>query len=57
LVFKLDEALKLKNKKLIILKESYTSLCDSLALEEVKYHETYKGKRLKRVCLVHPQIN
>jgi putative transposase len=48
LVFKLDEALKLRNKKIIILKESYTSICDSLALEEVKYHETYKGKRLKR---------
>jgi len=48
LLFKLDEALKIRNKKLIILKESYTSICDSLALEEVNFHETYKGKRLKR---------
>ena len=48
LLFKLDEALKIRNKKLIILKESYTSICDSLALEEVNIHETYKGKRIKR---------
>jgi IS605 OrfB family transposase len=48
LITKLDEALKIRNKKLIILKESYTSKCDSLALEEVNYHETYKGNRLKR---------
>ena len=48
LLFKLDEALKLRNKKLIILKESYTSKCDALALEEVNFHETYKGNRLKR---------
>lgn len=48
LLFKLDEALKIRNKKLIILKESYTSKCDALALEEVNFHETYKGKRLKR---------
>ena len=47
-IFKLDEALKLINKKLLILKESYTSICDSLALEEINYHESYLGDRTKR---------
>ena len=32
----------------IILKETYTSKCDALALEKINYHEIYKGKRLKR---------
>jgi IS605 OrfB family transposase len=45
---KLDDALKIRNKKLLIVKESYTSICDSLALEEINYHETYKGIRTKR---------
>lgn len=30
------------------IEESYTSKCDSLALEEVKKQESYKGKRIKR---------
>ena len=34
--------------KLIITEESYTSKCDSLALEEIKKHEMYLGKRIKR---------
>lgn len=34
--------------KLIITEESYTSKCDSLTLEEIKKHETYLGKRIKR---------
>ncbi len=44
----------LKNKmmqygiKVIINEESYTSKCDSLALEEVCKHNTYLGKRIKR---------
>lgn len=29
-------------------KESYTSKCDSLALEEIKKHNSYLGKRVKR---------
>lgn len=29
-------------------KESYTSKCDSLALEEIKKHDSYLGKRVKR---------
>ena len=33
---------------LIINEESYTSKCDSLALEEIKKHEAYLGKRIKR---------
>jgi hypothetical protein len=48
LIYKLDEALKMRNKRLLILKESYTSKCDALALEEVNYHDTYKGKRVNR---------
>ena len=33
---------------LIIHEESYTSKCDALALEDVKPHDTYLGKRVKR---------
>ena len=33
---------------LIIHEESHTSKCDALALEDVKQHETYLGKRVKR---------
>ena len=33
---------------LIIHEESYTSKCDALAREEIKKHETYLGKRVKR---------
>ena len=32
----------------IEMNESYTSKCDSLALEEIKKHEFYIGKRIKR---------
>jgi len=48
LIDKLSLALKLKNKKLLIVKESYTSKCDSLALEEINYHNQYMGERIKR---------
>jgi putative transposase len=48
LIYKLYEALKMRNKRLLILKESYTSKCDALALEEVNYHDKYKGARIKR---------
>ena len=34
--------------KLVQQEESYTSKCDSLAFEEVKYHTKYKGSRIKR---------
>ncbi len=34
--------------KLIITEESYTSKCDSLAMEQVGKHKTYAGKRVKR---------
>lgn len=34
--------------KMIITEESYTSKCDSLALESIEKHETYKGRRVKR---------
>ncbi len=34
--------------RVVINEESYTSKCDSLVKEEICYHETYKGKRVKR---------
>ena len=45
---KLDEKLKCINKKMILVKESYTSKCDALGLEEIGYHEHYLGNRKKR---------
>lgn len=34
--------------RVIMVNEGYTSKCSSLDLEEIKKHETYKGKRIKR---------
>ena len=34
--------------KLVVHEESYSSKCDSLVSEEVKKHESYSGKRIKR---------
>jgi putative transposase len=48
IIERLDEKLKNINKKLLIIKESYTSICDALALEDIKYHEKYLVKRTKR---------
>ena len=48
LIKKLDFALKMRNKKLLLVKESYTSKCDALALEEIKFHENYEGERILR---------
>ena len=31
-----------------IVEESYTSKCDHLVLEEMKHHDKYAGKRIKR---------
>jgi len=42
---------KLKNKfgnNLIVINESFTSLTDSLAKEEICWHENYLGKRIRR---------
>jgi putative transposase len=39
---------KMEGINIIIQEESYTSKCSFLDLEEVKKHETYKGKRIKR---------
>ena len=57
---KLDEKLKSINKKMIIVKESYTSKCDALALEPIGYHEHYLGNRKKRglfASSIHKLIN
>lgn len=39
---------ELRGIQVITNEESYTSKCSFLDLEEVKKHETYKGKRIKR---------
>lgn len=44
----LSYKLKLKGIKLITNEESYTSKCSSLDKEDIKYHENYLGKRIKR---------
>ena len=50
--YKLLKMLEYKCKmigiNLVTQEESYTSKCDSLAFEEVKHHEKYKGNRVKR---------
>ena len=50
--YKLLKILEYKCKmigiNLVTQEESYTSKCDSLAFEEVKRHDTYKGSRIKR---------
>jgi IS605 OrfB family transposase len=48
LLNKLKDLLEPLNIKLTIREESYTSKCDALSLEEVKKHDTYMGKRIKR---------
>ena len=48
LLSKLRDKLEKNNQILEITEESYTSKCDALALEEIKFHETYLGKRTKR---------
>lgn len=45
---KLELALKVKNIKLTITEESYTSICDALSLEEIGKHDNYMGKRVLR---------
>ena len=50
--YKLLKMLEYKCKmigiNLVTQEESYTSKCDSLAFEEVKCHDEYKGSRIKR---------
>ena len=50
--YKLLKMLEYKCKmigiNLVTQEESYTSKCDALAFEEVKYHTNYKGSRIKR---------
>ena len=50
--YKLLKMLEYKCKmigiNLVTQEESYTSKCDSLAFEEVKCHDNYKGSRIKR---------
>lgn len=45
---KLNDKLLHRNKKLLLVKESYTSKCDALALETIGFHEKYLGNRHKR---------
>jgi len=48
LLNKLTDNLPQYGIKVVINEESYTSKCDALGLEEVKKHNTYFGKRIKR---------
>ena len=48
LLTKLQNKMEVNGQKLEIIEESYTSKCDGLALEEIKKHESYLGKRIKR---------
>lgn len=48
LLQKLRQKLEENNQELIEVNESYTSKCDSLALESIEKHEKYLGKRVKR---------
>ena len=43
-----DKAEEYEELNVIIVEESYTSKCDHLALEEMKHHESYLGKRTRR---------
>jgi putative transposase len=61
---KLELALKVKNVKLTITEESYTSKCDALSLEPIKKHNKYMGKRVmrglfssKQCLLVNADVN
>lgn len=44
----LEYKCKMIGINLVTQEESYTSKCDSLAFEEVKCHDKYKGSRIKR---------
>jgi putative transposase len=39
---------KFQGTNVIRIGEAYTSKCDSLSLEEIRRHDTYNGKRIKR---------
>ncbi len=45
---KLKYKCQLEGIRYIEVTEEYTSKCDSLVLEEICKHDTYKGKRIKR---------
>lgn len=48
LITMIEYKLKLHGINCIVHEESYTSKCDHLAFEEMKHHEKYSGKRIKR---------
>lgn len=48
LINKINYKAKLVGIKVVETEESYTSKCDALALEPIKKHTTYLGKRVKR---------
>jgi putative transposase len=39
---------KFQSTKIVRIGEAYTSKCDSLIMEDIRNHETYAGKRIKR---------
>lgn len=48
IIHTLKQKCKESGIKIIIVEESYTSKCDHLAFEEMKHHDVYLGKRVKR---------
>ena len=47
--------LKSINKKLILVKESYTSKCDTPGLELIGYYDIYQGRKSKKKDYLNPQ--
>jgi hypothetical protein len=43
--------------EMILTQEAYTSKCSAIDLEPIKKHETYLGKRKKRVLFVISSLN
>ena len=64
LISMLQYKCQLKGIRFIVTEESYTSKCSFLDLEEIKHHESYLGKRVKRGlfitstnCYINSDVN
>ena len=64
LISMLQYKCQLKGIRFILTEESHTSKCSFLDLEEIKHHETYLGKRVKRGlfrtsmnCYINSDVN
>lgn len=63
LLNKLKSRMQIENCSVDTTEEAYTSICDALALEEVKVHDQYSGKRMGRLFksgtgkIIHSDLN